>query len=171
MDGGTLLGLLKQQRQRVGDHGGLVFAFNLNGVARVYEEAVAPWRYGGQCDVCSDAGAGLDWGQKADLVVAVVDGASRAFWDDADLAAHHREERERQQAVGDGSAGGRLAFGPFHVNMDPLPVACELGEGVDHRLVDRHPVGGTNLLPDEISDGGEGVGIGGHGMGSENDRK
>ncbi len=42
--------------------------------------------------------------------------------------------------MGDGPATGHLGGGALGIDVDPLMVAGDFGEGVDHRLVDGQPV-------------------------------
>ncbi len=59
------------------------------------------------------------------------------------------EERQRQEAVGDGHAEGGFAAGALGIDVDPLPVAGYLGELVDRVLSDGQPVAGGDFLADE----------------------
>src|SRR5690606_3805461 len=79
---------------------------------------------------------------EAQLVEAVVDGAGDAF-DLQQAVGHDRHEADGQEAVGDGAA--HLAPGAFDVDVDPLAVAGDAGEVVDHLLGDLDPVGRAEL--------------------------
>ena len=46
----------------------------------------------------------------------------------------------------DGLAARHLALGTLDIDMDPLTIAGRLGEAVDHRLIDREPFRGAELL-------------------------
>ena len=56
---------------------------------------------------------------------------------------------EGEVAVGDRRAEGALGLGPLDVDVDPLVVAGELGEGVDVGLGDRAPLARADLLADQ----------------------
>ena len=64
-------------------------------------------------------------------------------------AAEAVDQREGQVAVGDRGAEGALLLRPLDVDVDPLVVAGELGEGVDVLLGDRAPLARADLLPDQ----------------------
>src|SRR3989441_3643920 len=61
---------------------------------------------------------------------------------------HPGDQRERELTVGDRLAPGHLAPSPLDIHVDPLVVARGVGELVDHRLIDRDPLRGTQLAPD-----------------------
>src|SRR5262249_48232254 len=68
--------------------------------------------------------------REAALVPAVVDTEGKAGGGDQ-FFAEAVDEGEGQVAVGDRRAEGALCLGPLDVDVDPLIVAGELGEGVD----------------------------------------
>ena len=51
--------------------------------------------------------------------------------------------------MGDRGAEGALGLGPLDVDVDPLVVAGELGEGVDVGLGDGAPLARADLLTDQ----------------------
>ena len=51
--------------------------------------------------------------------------------------------------MGDGRARGNLGSRALAVDMNPLVIAGGVGEGVDARLVDSHPVGDAKFLADQ----------------------
>jgi len=51
-------------------------------------------------------------------------------------------------AVGDRAAEGTLAFGPFHIDVNPLMIARAGRKRVDARLVDSNPVRHADLFAD-----------------------
>ena len=61
------------------------------------------------------------------------------------LVAHLRHQAERQKAVRDRAAEGRLRR-RLRVDVDELVVLCAVREGVDAVLVDQDPVGDADLL-------------------------
>ena len=73
---------------------------------------------------------------------------ARPLEDVVRLVREARDQRQRQEAVRDRGAAGHLALGAFDVDVDPLVVAGGVGELVDHRLIDRHPVAGADPLAD-----------------------
>src|SRR5206468_12853396 len=83
------------------------------------------------------------------------------------LGGEARQQRQSEEAVGDGAAEGRSS-GRFLVEMDELPVLGRFGEGMDACLIDRQPVRNADLLADsgaDLVDAGEwhqkGAGAGG----------
>ncbi len=88
-----------------------------------------------------------DGRREAELVGSVVH-AERQALDVIDLLSEHRQQRQRQVAVGDGSAE-RALLGRLDVDVDPLLVSGRVGERVDLRLVDRVPVTRTDLFTDD----------------------
>src|SRR5207248_2899592 len=72
-------------------------------------------------------------GGEADLVVAVVDAEPEAA-PIGEVAAQAVDEGEREVAVRDGRPEGTLALRALDVDVDPLVVAAELSELVDHLL-------------------------------------
>src|SRR5205814_7980987 len=83
------------------------------------------------------------------LVAAVVQTALAAGDFEYSLS-HARHEREREIAVRDRRAARHLTLGALDVHVDPLMIAGGIGELVDDRLVDRHPVGRSQLLADVL---------------------
>ncbi len=51
--------------------------------------------------------------------------------------------------MGDRGAEGALGLGPINVDVDPLVIAGEIGEGIDVLLSDRAPLTRADLLPDQ----------------------
>jgi hypothetical protein len=104
-----------------------------------------------------DLGAGADLGVnrhrggEADLVPAVVDAEGEAGGLDQ-LAAEAVDEGEGEVAVGDRGAEGALGLGPLDVDVDPLVVAGELGEGVDVGLGDLAPLTSTAAIAASLGD-------------------
>jgi hypothetical protein len=95
----------------------------------------------------ADLGVDRDRGRKADLVPAVVDTEGEAAGGDQ-LLAEAVDERERQVAVSDRRAEGTFPLSSLDVDVDPLVVARELGEGVDVVLGNRPPLAWADLLPE-----------------------
>ena len=104
-----------------------------------------------------DLGAGADArarrhrGLEADLVPAGVDAEDEAARLDQ-LQAEAVDHRQRQVAVGDGAAERTLVLCPLDVDVDPLVVAGEVGEGVDVVLGDLAPLARPDLLADQLLD-------------------
>ena len=48
----------------------------------------------------------------------------------------------------DGRAGGQVAFGPFHIHVNPLMIAGCLGELVYHLLIHGNPFDDAHFLAD-----------------------
>src|SRR5881397_35790 len=63
---------------------------------------------------------------------------------------HPGNQRERKVTVGDRLAPGHLAPSSLDIHVDPLVVACGVGEPVDHRLIDRDPLRWAQLAPDML---------------------
>src|SRR6185369_4209582 len=102
-------------------------------------------------ETAADALAGLDRGKEADAVEPVIESHLHARGNEHALGRHARQQRQRQEAVGDGPAepgGGR----GLRVDMDELMVLGRVGEGVDARLVDRQPGRNSDLLADAAAD-------------------
>src|SRR5512146_1750320 len=89
-----------------------------------------------------------DRGGEADLVPAVVDTEGEAARGDQVLA-EAVDQRQGEVAVGDRRAEGALVLGLLDVDVDPLVVPRELGEGVDVVLGDRTPIARADLLPEQ----------------------
>ena len=53
--------------------------------------------------------------------------------------------------MGDRRAEGALALGPLDVDVDPLVIAGDAGEGVDVLLGDGAPIRGTDLPADQLA--------------------
>src|SRR5688572_2998743 len=90
----------------------------------------------------------LDRVRKPQILESVVDdladtGVDRALGDET---AHHRVKRERQIAVRDRAAPGRLGRGARRIDVDPLMIAGGIREGVDARLADGEPVAQVHFL-------------------------
>ena len=49
----------------------------------------------------------------------------------------------------DGLAAGHFAFGAFHINMDPLMIAGDLGKAINQILRHFQPIADTQFLPDQ----------------------
>src|ERR1044072_5415782 len=96
----------------------------------------------------ADLGAHRNRGGEADLVPPVVDPQDEAGGGDQ-LLAEAVDEGEGQVAVGDRGAEGALVLRLLAVDVDPLVVTGELGEGVDVRLRDRTPLARPDLLPEQ----------------------
>ena len=87
----------------------------------------------------ADPAVDRDRGREADLVPAVVDAEREAGRGDQ-LFAEAVDQREGEVAVGDRRPEGALGLRPLDVDVDPLVVAGELGEGVDVLLGDGAPL-------------------------------
>src|SRR5262249_37010780 len=96
----------------------------------------------------ADASVDRDRGGKADLVPAVVDAEGEPGRGDQ-LLAEPVDQREGEVAVGDRRPERALRLGALDVDVDPLVVAGELGEGVDVRLRDSAPLARADLLPEQ----------------------
>src|SRR4051812_18865778 len=88
-------------------------------------------------------------GREADLVPAVVDAEREPLGADQVLA-EPVDHRERQVSVRDRGAEGAFGLRPLGVDVDPLVVARDLGEGVDQVLGDLAPVARPDLLADQL---------------------
>ena len=87
--------------------------------------------------------------READLVPAVVHAQLEALLHQQ-AVAEAVDRGQRQVAVGDRAAERALGLRALDVHVDPLVVAGDLGEAVDHLLVDRAPVAGADRLPDQV---------------------
>ena len=118
---------------------GRIFDFDGDGVA---EEQLAGRlvldRVEGEA--AADAAAGADRGDEADPVEAVIDRHLRGVGDLHDVGGHAAQQRQREEAVGDGAAERGLRGGGG-IDVDELAVLGRVGEGVDALLVDQDPVG------------------------------
>ena len=107
-------------------------------------ELVEGDQLGGRGDLAVDR----DRGREADLVPAVVDAEGEA----GRLGQFFAEavgQRQGQVAVGDRHAVGAFGLRPLRVDVDPLVVAGDLGEGVDQLLGDRARLARADLPPDD----------------------
>src|SRR3954451_22873225 len=96
----------------------------------------------------ADLGVDRDGRWEADLVPAVVDAEGEAGGGDQFLAKAV-DQGEGEVAVGDRRAEGALRLGALDVDVDPLVVAGEAGEGVDVLLGDAAPLARADLLPEQ----------------------
>ena len=62
------------------------------------------------------------------------------------LVIEHRNERQRQKAMGDRLAARHVLLGPLDVDVNPLVITCRLGELVDSVLCNLDPVANPNFL-------------------------
>src|SRR5262249_52374859 len=98
-----------------------------------------------------DLGAGADAASRrdgcgeAELVPAVVDAECESGRGDQ-VVAEPVDEREGEVAVGDRRPERALLLRPLDVDMDPLVIAGEAGEGVDVLLGDGAPLTRADLL-------------------------
>src|SRR3546814_18422504 len=83
----------------------------------------------GQGEMTAHAFSGTDGRDEADLVEAVVDDHSGALGHEYHPGRHLAQQRQREKAVRDSAAKGRLR-GNFRIDMDELMVARHVGEGV-----------------------------------------
>ncbi|MCY1554043.1 hypothetical protein D9M68_905860 [compost metagenome] len=90
-------------------------------------------------------GIDLDRLDEAHAVQAVVDRHFQALRHDHDVFHQQWDQRQREEAVGDGGAE-RRQLGFFWIDVDELVIASALGELVDAFLVDGQPVGASKLL-------------------------
>src|SRR5262245_50670792 len=141
------------EADRFGDAGRAVLAFDLDRDFVRHLHAGALGFGADQLLAGADAGADGHHVGEADFVRAVVDAAADAV-DARDLGGEHRDQRERQIAVGDGAAGRQLALGALDVDMDPLMVAGRVSEFVDAVLVDLDPFADAELFADVLGDVG-----------------
>ncbi len=84
---------------------------------------------------------------KPDLVPAVVDAELEAAGDRDQLVTEAVDHRQGQVAVCDRRAEGTLCLRPLDIDVDPLVVAGQLGEAVDHVLGDLAPSVGPTDRP------------------------
>src|SRR6476646_200767 len=134
---------------RVAYETGLLAAIDLDGeTGDDLVPAAAFLLDGDDLRLAADLRVDRDRGREADLVPAVVDAEGEAGGADQ-LGAEAVDGGEGEVAVGDGGAVGALGLRPLGVDVDPLVVAGELGEGVDVGLGDRPPPGRADLLADQ----------------------
>src|SRR3954468_21463014 len=128
----------------LGHAGGLLVALDLDRPALGdLEPAIADVIDRQHLDAGPNAGAGRHRRREADLVPAIVD-AELESGRLEQPAAEAVDRRERQVPMRDGGAEGTLLLGPLDVDVDPLVVAREVGEGIDHLLRDLAPVARTD---------------------------
>ena len=136
--------LLVQHRNRFGDQGGFVMAFDFD--ADFGDDLIAAALVhldGFQSQVAAHAGARGDHVEEAEFVAAIVDAVHGTF-QLIEFVVHHGQQGECQKAVGDGAFGRQFFCGAFHVHMNPLMVAGGLGEFIDAVLVDGDPFTGAH---------------------------
>src|SRR5215470_13682152 len=109
------------------DQGGLGLPLDLDGHLGADAHTVTGHFLGaGNALAHADSRAGLDRGDEANLVRAVVDAAA-ALLDLEQRGGHPRNERQREKPVGDRLAAGQLLLRPLDVDVDPLMVAGGFG--------------------------------------------
>src|SRR3954468_24196339 len=130
----------------VADEAGLLVAVDLEHEARDDLEPAAPEVVDlhGLCGGTHLA-AGGDRRGEAHLVPAVVDAEDEAGRLDQ-LLAEAVDQAQRQVAVRHRRAEWALGLGPLDIDVDPLVVAGEVGEGVDHLLGHFAPLARANRL-------------------------
>ena len=74
------------------------------------------------------------------LVEAIIHARLGALDHRANLIAHLGQQRQRQKTMRNGATVRGLTGGPHRVNVNEILVMRELGELVDHGLIDRDPV-------------------------------
>jgi hypothetical protein len=55
--------------------------------------------------------------------------------------------------MGDGRAKQAFPLSPLHIDMNPLMIACKVGEMIDPLLVNRYPLGDPKFLSNILTDG------------------
>jgi hypothetical protein len=88
--------------------------------------------------------------QEPDLVQAIVEDGRCINWSKPQVHAQGGNQRQAQEAVGNGAAGGTLLARAICVNVDPLVISRACRELVDHGLVDGDPAGSAEVLTYEI---------------------
>src|SRR5262249_49906939 len=91
-----------------------------------------------ELDACANAAGARHRLGKADLVAPVVK-ARRDPFDRIDLIEESWNERQRQEAMGDRRAEGRVPR-LLAIDVTPSGVARRLGKAIDHVLADAEPV-------------------------------
>src|SRR5215207_2977674 len=121
-------------------------------------DAVADERLGprphlhlGEPEAGAHAGARAHRREEANLVEAVVDAHGAALDLRQGVVGAGAQKREREEAVRDGAAEGRLGRGARRVDVDELPVLRHLGEAVDDVLRHLDPARDADLLPDAVA--------------------
>jgi hypothetical protein len=112
-------------------------------------------------ELAADALARSDRGDEADSIEAVIDRHFKAVGGHHDVGGHAAEQRERQEAVGDGAAE-RGPGGGGRIDMDELLILGRVGERLDAQLVDGDPFGGSDVGADfcaDLVEGGDGHGL------------
>src|SRR3984893_1334436 len=146
-----------QKRQRLGDQGGLLCSPHFRCVLGLHDHLSAISRLDpGEDDAQPHARACRHRRQEANLVDPVVQPRRSVTRDDTDLHRQRGHHRERQIAVGDGSAERTFPLRPFDVYVDPLVIAGTGRERVDTRLVDRNPIRNAEFLPNSFAQTGKG---------------
>src|SRR5207249_1603147 len=135
---------------QLGDQCGALLPLDLNGHLGRHAHAVA--RHFLSIDdplAQADARTRRHGTDEANFVGAVVD-APAPPRNPEQRRRHPGNQRERKVAVGDRLAPGHLAPSSLDIHVDPLVVACGVGEPVDHRLIDRDPLRWAQLAPDML---------------------
>src|SRR6476620_8321058 len=84
--------------------------------------------------------------QETHAVETVIDGQFDTFRDQHGVCSHPRQQRQGQEAMGDGAAELRLRR-CFGIDVDELMVVGRVGKLVDPCLIDAEPGGHTHLGP------------------------
>jgi hypothetical protein len=95
---------------------------------------------------CADFRFSADWRYKTQLIKTVVDAHFEIAAHVHGFARQLRKQRYRKESMRDGAAKRRLPFGALNVYVNPLRVAGQLGELVDHFLRHRQPIADTHFL-------------------------
>ncbi|MNF83802.1 hypothetical protein D3C84_661340 [compost metagenome] len=103
----------------------------------------------GQIDLEAHFRIDLDRLDETHAVEAVIDHHLQAFRQDEDVFHQFRDQRQRQETVGNGAAKWRLR-GFDRVDVNELIITGGFGEQVDAFLIDGEPFGTSEFLADII---------------------
>jgi len=100
--------------------------------------------------MATDARARRHGRNEAQFVEAIVDAHLGVALDIHRLGGHTAQQGYREKAMRDGAAEGRLPLGPFHVHVNPLMIAGDVGKAVDHVLGHVNPAADAGFLAHEL---------------------
>ena len=131
--------------QPLGYKGGFVTAFYFHGHKPSYFILGHILRR----EVRANANARGDGRDEAQLIESVIDAHLEVAANFDGAAREVGQQRNGKETVSDGRAERRFAASALDIDVDPLVVAGEVGEAIDHFLGDLYPVADSDFLAGE----------------------